>query len=451
MSLSGLLNIARSGILSQSGALGITGQNVTNATTAGYTKRVASLTPQVGGGVTFNGEIRTFDKFAYARVVQQTGLQSAADARSTALAGIEAIMAPTSGTIGDRATALMGSLTTLTAYPTDAAVRTDVLSKVADLASTVSSAAAALSDTSKGLLQQAQGVVSEINDRLGHIANLNQKIAEAQALGSDASSLRDERDQWVKEVGERVGVRTVEDPQGRVTLFGAGAVLVEGNKTNAMTLDLDANGKMRVTVASASKIDVTARLDSGSLGGLREARDVDLASAQAGLDSYAFDVANTINAVHASGFGSDGVTGRALFSVSATRLGAASSLALDPNMDGHPERVAAAGSAAELPGGNSGARALANLSESDSFGGTTITNRFANLASDVGARKANAEAEKSLRDDTLSLATTMSESASGVSLDEEMIDMSKYQRAFEAASKVLQTANELLGNFLRDI
>ena len=95
MSLSGLLDIARSGLLSQSGALGITGQNVTNATMPGYTKRVASLTPQVGGGVTFNGEIRSFDRFAYAHVVQQTGLQSAANARANALAGIEAIMAPT--------------------------------------------------------------------------------------------------------------------------------------------------------------------------------------------------------------------------------------------------------------------------------------------------------------------------------------------------------------------
>ena len=155
--------------------------------------------------------------------------------------------------------------------------------------------------------------------------------------------------------------------------------------------------------------------------------------------------------MHVAGVGTDGASGRPLFAVSATKAGAASTLAIDPGVAGHPERVAAAGSVAELPGGNSGALALAALAESDSFGGTTITNRFASLASDVGARKLNAESEKSLRDDTLSLATTMSQSASGVSLDEEMIDMSKYQRAFEAASKVLQTANELLANFLRDI
>ena len=451
MSLSGLLNIARSGMMAQSGALSITGQNVTNATTPGYTKRVASMDAQIGGGVVFNGEIRTFDKFAYAHVVDQSGRLASASARANALARIEAIIAPPSQTIGDRSTALMTSFTTLTAYPTDPAVRTDVLAKADDLATTVATAALSLSETSKEILQQAQGVVTEINDRLGHVADLNTKIAEAKAQGSDASALRDQRDQWVREIGDRVGVRAVEDPQGRVTLFGAGAVLVEGSQTSPMSLDLDTAGKLRVTVSGASTIDITSRVDSGTLGGLREARDVDLAKARSGLDAFAFDVANKINAVHAGGFGLDGGTGRPLFAVSATQAGAAASMALDPNMRDRPDRVGAGGSASELPGGNGAAMQLAQLSDTDSFGGTTLANRFAALAGDVGARKASAEAEKTMRQDTLSLAQTMSDSASGVSLDEEMVDMSKYQRAFEASSKVLRTADELLANFLKDI
>lgn len=451
MSLTGLLNIARSGMMAQSGALGITGQNVTNATTAGYTKRVASMSAQVGGGVVFNGEVRQFDRFAYAHVVEQSGRFAAADARSSALSRIEAIVAPPSQTIGDRSTALVASFTTLAGYPLDAAVRADVLSKADDFASSIASTALSLSQTSKEILQEAQGVVGEINERLTRVAGLNTQIAAAKAEGADASTLRDQRDQWIHEIGDRVGVKAVEDPQGRVTLFGAGSVLVEGNKARPMTLDLDSSGRMRMSVNGASAIDVTARIDSGALGGLREARDVDLAKAQSNLDAYAFDVGNTMNAAHTAGFGVDGGSGRALFSVSATQVGAASSFALDAGMRGQPDKIASAGSTAELPGGNSGAMALAQLSESDSFGGANLANRFASLAGDVGARKSSAESERALRQDTLSLAETMSDSASGVSLDEEMVDMSKYQRAFEAASKVLRTADELLANFLRDI
>lgn len=449
MSLSGLLNTARSGIAAQSGALGVTSQNVANATTVGYTRRIAALGTQVGGGVQFGGSFRSVDRFAQAHVVDQQGYRGAADSRARALARIEAVMAPPGQTIGDRATALITSFNTLAAYSQDPAVRADVLAKADDFASTVSSTARALTQTSKELLEQAQAVVGEVNDRLGHIAALNQKIADAKAQGSDASDLRDQRDQWIRDIGERVGVRSVEDAQGRVTLFGAGAVLVEGSRTSPMALDLDASGKMRVTVQGASAIDVTSRIESGRLGGLREARDVDLAKTQDALDSYAFDVANTINAAHQAGFGLDGGTGRPLFTVPAAQSGAAFDMSLDASMRDRPDRLASAGSAAELPGGNGTAQVLAQLADTDAFGGATLANRFGTLAGDVGTRKASAEAELALREDTLSLAETMSESASGVSLDEEMIDLTRYQRAFEASSKVLRVADELLDNFMR--
>ncbi|MDB4942420.1 MAG: Flagellar hook-associated protein FlgK [Labilithrix sp.] len=451
MSLSGLLNIARSGLMAQTGALTITGQNVTNATTVGYSKRVAGMQSQVGGGVVFTGEVRNFDKFAFSAMVDQGGKRASADARATALVTVEGIIAPPSQTIGDRATSLMGAFTTLTAYPTDAAVRSDVLAKVDALAGSISSASQALTDTSKELLAKSRGVVSEVNGQLTKIATLNGQIAASKAQGIDASTLRDQRDGLVKDVGERLGARSIEDPQGRITLFSAGAVLVEGDRTSPLALDLDAGGKMRVTVQGASTIDITSRVTDGSLGGLREARDVDLAKAVTDLDAYAFDVGNTINAAHAAGYGTDGVTGRNLFSVSATQVGAAASFAIDPAVKDNPKAVGAAGSVAELPGGNTGATRLALLADTEAFGGATIANRYASLAGDVGQRKASAESDRSMRDDTLALATSVAENASGVSLDEEMVDMSRYQRAFEAASKVLQTADSLLENFLRDV
>ena len=451
MSLSNLLDIARSGMSASTGGLSITGQNITNATTAGYTKRMASMTTQPGGGVVFNGQVRNFDKFAFSAVVDQSGKQSSAEARATALATIEGVVAPGSNTIGDRATAVMGSFTTLTAYPTDTAVRSDVLAKADDLASTIAATAQGLADASRDLLAKGQDVVGEINDRLSQVASLNDQIASAKAEGSDASDLRDQRDTLIQELGTRVGVKAVEDPQGRMTVFGAGATLVDGDRAAPMALDLDATGKMRLSVTGTSKVDVTSHVAGGSLGGIREARDVDLASSQTKLDAYAFDVANTINAAHASGYGSDGVTGRNLFQISATQAGSALGMKLDPAIKDNPQMVAAAGTAAELPGGNSGAIALAGLSDTNSFGGTTIANRFASMAADVGARKSSADSEKSMRDDSLAIATTASQSVSGVSLDEEMVDMTKFQRAFEAASKVLQTADSLLAGFLNSV
>jgi len=449
MSLSGLLSIARSGLAAQTGALTVTGQNVANATTVGYTRRVAQLTPVVGGGVSFDGGTRSINAFANARVVDQQGQKGSADARSAALSSIESIVAPPDNTIGDRATALVSSFNTLAAYPLDQSVRTDTLAKASDFASTIASTARQLADTSKDLFSQAQSTVGEINGRLQQIADLNSKIADAQAQGGDTGTLRDQRDQYVSDVGQRIGVRSVEDAQGRVTLFAAGAALVSGNNASPLTLDLDGAGAMRLTVQGASAIDVTSRVDAGTLGGLCEARDVDLVNVQNNLDSYAYDVSNGFNAVHAAGYGTDGGTGRNLFTAPATQAGAATAMSVDASMVGHPESIASAGSSAELPGGNSAAAALAQIGDQATFGGATLANRFANITTDIGTRKNAADADVTLRTDTLAVAQTLSDSASGVSVDEEMIDVTRYQRAFQASSKVLQTADGLLDDFLR--
>lgn len=452
MSLSGLLNIARTSLGAQSGALGVTSKNVANATTPGYVRRVARIETQASGGALFMGETRITDRFARQNVVDQTGKKGAADARAAALHGIEAVVAPPGSTIGDSATQMIGAFVMMTAYPTDPAVRVATLARASELANKVSSTAQQLGETAKELLGRAQAVAGEVNGHLGQIAELNTRIAETRARGGDDGPLRDQRDIHVGEVASRIGARTIEDADGRVTLFSAGVALVEGKSATGISIDLDpGTGNMRFMAQGTSPIDVTARVQSGSLGGLREARDVDLAKTRDALDGYAFDVANTINAVHQAGYGADGGTGRALFAPPATRAGAASAMAIDPALVGHDERLAAAGSAAELPGGNSTAMAIAKLGETASFGGATLSDRFAVFAGDVGNRKVSADTEASLREDTLAVATNVAESASGVSLDEEMVDLTKFQRAYEATTKILTTVDELLAGLMRDL
>jgi len=221
-------------------------------------------------------------------------------------------------------------------------------------------------------------------------------------------------------------------------------VLVEGNGFSALSMDLDANGAMRFFVNGATKNEITSRIDTGMLGGLREARDVDLAKMRDKVDAYAFDLANAFNAVHSTGYGTDGVTGRDLFVPPATQKGAAASMAIDPALVDHPERIGAAASTNELPGGNGVALQLGNLGTAPAFGGTTLADRFADIATDIGLRKSAARAECELRTDTLSVAEQLEGSANAVSLEEEMVDLAQYQRAFEASTKVLRTVDELL-------
>jgi flagellar hook-associated protein 1 FlgK len=452
MSLFGLLDIARQGVAAQSAAITTAGQNVANVATPGYARRTALLEAgPVGGGVRFAGAVRTVDRFAQAHVLDQQARLGAANARSSALAEIEATIAPPTGSIGEQAIALGRAFHALTGFPTDPSLRADVLGRAAAFAETVATTATALQKASEDLLGRAHDVVAAVNANLSRIADLNRQIATAVGAGGDAGGLRDQRDVAIREVAEHVGARVIEDSSGRVTLFVAGSALVEGDRASPLGLDLDANGKMRFFVTGATRADITSRVDTGTLGGLREARDVDLAMTAANLDAYAFDVATAFNAVHASGYGLDGGTGRPLFDVSTTVPGAALSLSLSATVAGRPDRIAAAGAASDLPGGNDVARRLADLAESRSFAGATLAERFAALATGVGLRKLSADAEVQLRTDTLAVAESLADSASGVSIDEEMVQLTKYQRAFEASTRILRAADELLEHLMTSL
>jgi flagellar hook-associated protein 1 FlgK len=234
----------------------------------------------------------------------------------------------------------------------------------------------------------------------------------------------------------------------------AGTTLVEGNKASSLEVTTDATGAMKLLARpqGGAPTDVTAQLSGGSLAGLREVRDVDAPAVLGRLDALAYDIASAINAQHAAGVGLDGVGGRPLFAVSAPP-DSARTLAVHPDMVGRPDRVAAASAAGMLPAGSDNAMAMARLSEARVAAGGTKSpaEAYADIVGDIGLRKASAAQEADVRDAMRAQASVLRESTRGVSIDEEMIALTRYQRAYEAASKLVKTADELLAGLIRDL
>jgi flagellar hook-associated protein 1 FlgK len=450
-SIYGLLDIASSGLAAQSAALDITGQNVANANTPGYVKRSVTIGDTTGNGqVVVLGATRSINAFAQASVLAQQSLSGAADGRSSALAQLEAIVAPTGGTVGDAVNAFFSSIQTLAATPADPSARAAVLNQATNLAQSISTTASGIAATQQGELASAQGLAQQVSDDLSQIATLNGQIATATAQGSSAADLRDQRDVLVGKVATATGARTIEDASGRVTLFGAGTALVSGDSASSLSVGLDASGALKITAtrSDGSSVDVTSQTTQGQLGGIREARDVDAAKAASSLDQLAYNLSNAVNTAHAAGFALDGSSGHPLFTQPTGVAGAAYAMAVDPSMAGHPELIAAASSAADAPGGNGNLSALAAVGSNPLLNGQPPADAFATIASTVGSAKSSAEAEQTLRGDTLAQAQTLEQSADGVSVDEEMANLTRYQNAYEASTKVLQTVSTLLNNFM---
>lgn len=457
--LFGVLGIAGDGLLAQVAGIDTTGQNVSNVNTPGYVRRSAILQarPLGGpsqGGVEVAGIARSFDRFAWGRVVDEQGKGGAAGARGDALAQVEGIVAPQGGpSIADKLNALFQSFNALSAFPMDIPTRTQALGAATDVAQAFSSTASQLADTRSGLLAKAQGIGAEVNERLTKIAALDARIEEATGRGEPATDLRDTRDKLAGEIGDRIGAKAIEDDKGHFTLFAAGTALVDGSSASSIDVGLDGNGALAVKAhrPGGSTIDVTSAVNEGSLGGIREARDVDVPKVQKALDQLAYDVATAVNGVHTTGVGLDAVGGRALFTPPGVVNGAAYAMSVDASVVGRPDRLAAAQNVGQLPGGNSVAVSLAALASQPLSGGAPPAQSFGAIASGVGTAKAAADSERQLRQETVAQATALRESASGVSLDEEMVNMTRFQRAFEASTKVLQTVDGLLDGLMKDL
>jgi flagellar hook-associated protein 1 FlgK len=451
-----LLGTARDALAAQSGALSVTGQNVGSANLPGYVKQTPILMARAwagGGGVEFAGGQRQFDRFVHAKLVSEGGKHASAEARLDALTRLEHVMSPPSGGIAERLGAFFSAVAGLAANPSDSSARSTLLARSQDLAESVSGAARDVASLRADLLERATGEVGAVNDLASRIARLNENIGSAEASGGSANELRDERDELVRQLGEKVGARAIEDERGRYTVFVGGTALVEGSEASSMSAGVTPTGELRFDVVrpGGTTLDVSARVE-GALGGLREARDVDLVAAQADLDRFAYDFANAVNAVHAAGFGLDGMSGRALFSPPASVAGAAYAMSLDAGVATDPRRLAASSTAAGLPGNADAALALQALASSPMPPGADAPSaRLASLLGRAGASKQSAERESELREGTMEQARALHESRSGVSLDEEMVDLSRFQRSFEASTRVLRAADELLKGLIQEL
>jgi flagellar hook-associated protein 1 len=458
-SLFGLLDTMSGALDAQQTGLNVTGQNVANVNTPGYVQRTADLEslavmPGTNGGVTVSGIQRSFDTFTYGQVLQQQGLSSAADSRSEALSAAQSILAPQGGgDIGSALTAFFSSVTALSASPSDPSARSAVLAQATQLSQTIATTSSGLAQQQQAMLTQARGDATDVNTDLQQIAQLNSQIQQAQALGDQAPDLRDKRDTLANDVATQMGASVVEDPSGSITLFAGGVAMVTGDSAAQLSVSQAPSGAMTFLVRQGNgpPVDITAGVTQGALGGLREARDTDVATSMSQLDQFAYDFSIAVNTIQESGYGLDGVSGRPLFTPPTQVAGAAAQMSVDSSVAGNPNAIAASSSAADLPGGNDVANELAALADEPVGGADSPADAFASIQSQLGSAASSASTDAATRADTLTQAQNLNSSASGVNLDDQTVIMSQFQQAFQASAQVIQVTESLMNDVMQII
>ncbi|HIQ17950.1 MAG TPA: flagellar hook-associated protein FlgK [Novosphingobium capsulatum] len=440
---SDLLTIARSGVKAARIQLDITAQNITNASTEGYVRRSVATEEVVSlgylgqnrdvslSGVRVSGVIRNADAFRQAEV-RRTGADTArADTEVTGLENINAAL-ENSG-VYDAITGFEAALQQLTQAPTDTPLRAATIAAAQTMATSFNIASNQLDAVAAGQQAGAADGVAQVNAMASELAQVNARLSRMADVTTDRSGLFDQRDKILGQMARYANIATSFAPDGSVavTLGGtSGAPLVSGNSAQSVAITTAADGTITYAVNGGA-----VTLSGGSLAGQQQVL-VNVADVHTRLDDLARTVVNTVNTAQAGGTALDGTAGGALFSGST-----AATIAMATTQG---SAIATAG-----PGAPAGSRDISNLkalqnalTSADPAG--TMDTILYHASAAVQSRTTTRDALKTISD----AAKTALLAQSGVDLDTEAINLTRFQQAFQASGRVIQVASDLFNSLL---
>lgn len=438
--VSDALRIGMSGLLAAQKSIDVTAGNVANASTPGYTRqRVDQASSAIGqggiGGVNILGVTRIRDVFADASWRSEASVSESANARADVLERAETSLGPLGENIASLLDSFFSAWNQLSTAPTDVAAREGVLGNAQALAAEYQRVHAALGAQVGDAKVYATSAVDEANGLFAQIARLNSSIAEAKQVNANASGLLDERDKAFDRIAELLGGNVRIGQNGEPQIQVSGFPVVQGDYPVKLEVlgDASPGNPLRVAIVGGN----TLQIPGGRVGGILTAINIDLPNLEAKLDAAAAALKTTINAQHTAGFDLQGNPGLDLF----VGTGAAD-LEVDPSMTASGLAASASGAAGD--GNNALALAQLRLDPSPSSAANTVRTYIVELGAEIdSARRLAVVAETALTG-----TENIRQQSMGVNIDEEMVDLIRYQRAFQAAAQAIRVADEVLDTLI---
>lgn len=327
-----ILSIGQSALAAAQIGISVTGHNIANASTLGYSRQVViqGAAPAqnfgfgyLGSGVDVNNVQRIYSDFQASQVRSSQTIQSGFSSYYTQISQIDNMLANTTSGLSPTLQDFFKGVQGLSANPTSAASRQASLSSANALASRFQSMGAQLDQMGQGVNTQITSSVGAINSLSTQIAQLNQSIVLAQgatAAGQPPNDLMDQRDQLVMDLSKQIKATVVKQYDGQYNVFiGNGQPLVVGGQTYQLSTAISPTDPSRTEVAYKSNgttaILSGSALTGGALGGLLDFRSQSLDSAKNALGRVAIGLATTFNAQHRLGQDLNGNPGGDFFTV----------------------------------------------------------------------------------------------------------------------------------------
>ena len=457
----GIMSLAGQALLTQQQAITVTSHNIANVNTPGYSRQQLIMdtnTPldspigPIGTGVSAEGIERIYDRFLNAQINSESQGLGRWEAQQNAVQQVEMIFNEANGSgLSQAMSNFWNAWQSLTTNPDGATERQVLITASQVLSTTFNQLSADLSQTQRDLDLVVRGTVAEINRLSGQLADLNVKIISSEAGSLSANDYRDQRDRLIKELSEMIDINSFEDASGAVSVLVAnGRPLVTAAQYWQLSTETNVAGLQEVVWVDdvGNTTNINADISGGKLKGLLEVRDGIITDYKTRLDMLAGKIMDDVNLLHQAGFDLSGIGGEVFFA----GTGTAADLEVNPNILADFNLIAAAGDPTTVPGDGSNAFEIANLQYGLNMGGTqAYSDYYSAIARDVGTEVLKSEAYYNHQSDMMVQLENQRESVSGVSLDEEMINLIKFQNAYSAAAKLITTADEMMQTVLQMI
>jgi flagellar hook-associated protein 1 len=550
-----ILNTAQEGLRSQLLAMEVTGHNIANVQTEGYSRQEVSFETtiprfteagRIGTGVRVGGIDRAHDEFLHLQILGESDVLGKSRVKKEVYDQVELLLSENSGrSVNKSLSNFFSGIQDVASNPTSPAERSTLLAEGQELIATFNNIGESLFQIQQNLNAAVSVDVNKINSFTKEIAQLNEVIHANEPTTFSANDYRDQRDLKVKKLNEIIDLNYVDENDGQISLTRTdGTPLVL--QSTAFTLITSTNGNNKsfndiiVQGPEGNNTNITSTITGGTLKGYLEMRDNIVEEVKDKLDRLAAGFIKEFNDIHQQGFGIDGSTGNNFFTALNTTVltnvnntgsakliatnGDPSNISIDKyeititgansfklknlttgsssgtftfqkgssfnlangfaiTISGAPEvgdtfllsasenaarnmsigsgvlsntNKISAGLNTKRDGGN--ALNLIKLQSQlvfdsvtlDSAGSGTFTfDEFYNsLVSTLGVQASASQSNLKQQEGILRQLNIRRESKAGVSIDEEMINMIKFQQAYNAAARLISIVDEMMENIM---
>ena len=326
----GGLEIGKKSLIAHQVALDVTGHNIANANTEGYSRQKVNMQPdnpqyypgfnapaaagQIGTGVMVESIERIRNSFIDFRINSEKQSQGKWDTLFDKLHQIELIYnEPSDNGIRNVFNEFWSSFEELANDPTSYEIRSVVRERALALTDIIKSTYNQLNDLKNSVNTDISTMVSQINDLSDQISSLNLQIRSAEVKGDNANDLLDKRDSLVEELSSIINVQVSSDDPDDYRVSAGGLVLVQGIQKFHLNAEEDpANGNMLKIFWENT--DNELLITNGELKGLLDIRDEVLTKHLDYMDDMAIALSDRFNEMHRNGFGLNNTTGVDFFS-----------------------------------------------------------------------------------------------------------------------------------------